>query len=78
MTPTNSELAVKITEAADDLDNPVVQSLVEEIERLQADLLIVGGALSWCVGHLEGLHYPVTDRPFIQHALRTLNPRTRP
>ena len=43
---------------------------LDERERLR----LVSAALFWCVGHLEGLKYPVIDRPFIRDALRVANP----
>lgn len=32
--------------------------------------MIVVGALAWCIGYLEAIGHDVSDRPFIQAAIR--------
>lgn len=47
--------------AADDLDNPVIQGLVEEVERLRRELLTVTSERDYFSGKVQGMKKGLDD-----------------
>lgn len=45
--------AIRTIAAADDLDNPVIQGLVEEVQRLRAELLVVRSQRDYLKGKVD-------------------------